>query len=71
MISKSKQQLSFHNESKHSGIQVSYVKSKEVLDFFGWYDGFIGIEGGRISFVDLCRSLDIEKKTLKKAIKVI
>ncbi len=47
--------------TKYSGIQITYIKSKKILHFFGWYDGNTGIEGGELSLDDFCKQLGIEQ----------
>lgn len=66
-IHKAKQRITF-SEHDSSGITVSYVKSRESLSIHGWFDHFVGIEGGSISFVEFCKALGVEKKTLMKAL---
>lgn len=68
MIHKAKQQITFSRYDTN-GITLRYIKTREELDFYGWYDHFVGIEGGSISFVEFCKLLGIEAKTLRKAIK--
>jgi len=70
MIIETKQRLSFFIDSS-SGIRVSYNKSKEELSFSGWYDIISTIKGESISFIDFCKFLGIEKKTLRKILEVI
>lgn len=42
-----------------SGIQIEYIKSRDVLYISGYYDHFVGIEGTEISFKDFCERLGI------------
>jgi hypothetical protein len=67
MIHKEKQKITF-SEHESSGITIAYTKSREELSCHGWFDHCAGIEGGRIDFVEFCRLLGVEKKTLKKAL---
>lgn len=45
-----------------SGIQVEYIKSRDVLNISGFYDNFVGIEGTEISVKDFCDKLGIDLK---------
>lgn len=47
-----------------SGIQIEYIKSRDVLYISGFYDSCVGIEGTEISVKDFCDRLgiDIKKK---------
>lgn len=56
----------FADGHKDSGIQIEYIKRRDVLNIHGWYDHFVGIEGQEISFSDFCDRLGID---LNKRIK--
>jgi len=62
-----KQEIIFNNED--SGIQVKYIKSKKRLDFFGWYDKYVGIKGGSIELEQFLNMLDVPTKELKRIIR--
>lgn len=51
--------IEYGNQS--SGIKITYVKSRDTLEFFGWFDHYVGIEGGEIKFKDFCKQLGIRK----------
>ena len=42
-----------------SGIEVEYIKSRDVLRISGFYDLIVGIESTEISFKDFCERLGI------------
>ena len=42
-----------------SGIEVEYIKSRDVLRISGWYDSIAGIESTEISVKDFCERLGI------------
>uniref|UniRef100_A0A6M3LNY8 Uncharacterized protein n=2 Tax=viral metagenome TaxID=1070528 RepID=A0A6M3LNY8_9ZZZZ len=72
MIVESKQRLTFRPDyTDNHGIDIQYTKKTESLHFFGWYDGFVGIPGGDINFIEFCKKLGVKKSTLKKAINEI
>ena len=48
--------------SQSSGIQIEYIKSRDVLYISGYYDGCVGIQGTEISFQDFCTRLGISLK---------
>ena len=50
--------IQFGNES--SGIKIEYIKSRDVLCIFGWYDHYVGIEGTEINFCEFCEKLGIK-----------
>ena len=50
-----------------SGISITYIKSRKVLAFFGWYDSFVGIQGGSLALKDFFAQLGITKKDALKA----
>ena len=43
----------------HSGIEIIYVKSRDVIEVSGWYDHFVGIEPHKISFAEFKQQLGI------------
>jgi hypothetical protein len=47
-----------------SGIQVVYVKSKKRISLFGWYDHYVGIQGGSMPIKEFCEKLNITAKDL-------
>ena len=47
---------------RHSGIQIEYTKSRDVLYISGWYDSCVGIQGEEISFKEFCDKLGIDLK---------
>ena len=51
--------IQFGDES-NSGIVIRYIKRRDTLSFFGWYDHFVGIEGGEIPFKYFCKQLGIK-----------
>lgn len=50
-----------------SGLSVTWTPSASRLDFGGWFDTFVGIEGGSITLVEFCRALGVTPKQLRKA----
>jgi len=42
-----------------SGIQIQYIKTRDMLRISGWYDSIVGIEETEISFKDFCERLGI------------
>jgi len=46
-----------------SGIKVEYVKSRNRIRIYGWYDTYVGIEGLEMDFDEFCIKLGIEVKT--------
>jgi len=47
------------NQFRSSGIQIEYIKSRDVLRISGYYDHIVGIEGTEISFREFCDRLGI------------
>jgi hypothetical protein len=56
-------------DTVHSGIDVTFVKSSQSLRIGGWYDGMVGISGGEISLKDFFQKLGITEKCCQKAFK--
>ena len=50
------------------GILVKYIPSGMVLDFRGWYDGSVGIEGRKLGLGEFLSELGITGKDCEKAI---
>jgi len=42
-----------------SGIEIEYIKSRDMLRISGWYDSMVGIESTEIAFKDFCERLGI------------
>lgn len=52
---------------ERSGIAVEYVKRSRILQFFGWYDTMVGIEGKSIPLADFFRMTGITERDCRKA----
>ena len=50
--------IQFGNEN--SGIMVEYVKSRDTLNVFGWYDHYVGIEPQSIPLAEFKKQLGIK-----------
>lgn len=46
---------------KASGIDITYISSRKVLNIGGWYDGCVGIESAEITLDDFLKLLGIKK----------
>lgn len=53
---------------KCSGITITYTKSRRCIYASGYYDIFVGIEGGEISLADFLMGLGITLSDCKKAL---
>ena len=51
----------------HSGISIEYTKCRRELYFFGWYDSYVGIEGGAMTLCDFLDTLGITLKDVEKS----
>jgi hypothetical protein len=49
-------------EADRSGIDITYVKSKDSIEIGGWYDSCVGIQSTRMSFKVFCERLGIDLK---------
>lgn len=47
------------NDFRTSGIQIEYIKSRDVLYISGYYDECVGIQETEITFKDFCDRLGI------------
>lgn len=57
------------DEKANSGIRVNYVRTRRVVELYGWYDGFVGIEPVLLSLGEFCRTLGITPKDVELALK--
>lgn len=53
-------------EAGRSGICISYTKTSKMIDIYGWYDSFVGIEGKRFTLKEFLDQLGITKKDCLK-----
>ena len=47
---------------RHSGVDITYVKSRNVLYIGGWYDSYVGIPSTEMSVPEFCEKLGITAK---------
>ena len=66
-MSKSKT-IYFPASGTRDGIDITYVKSRGVLEIGGWYDSFVGIETTAVPLGTFLRSLGISAKDCVKAL---
>lgn len=50
-----------------SGIDITWTPSAQRLDFGGWYDSFVGIEGESFTLLEFFNAMGITEKDCKKA----
>jgi hypothetical protein len=58
-------------DARHSGIDITYVKSANWLKIGGWYDSMVGISGGELHLADFFSKLGITEKDCKQAFSLI
>ena len=58
-------------DARHSGIDITYIKSANSFRIGGWYDGMVGISGGEIHLADFFSKLGITEKDCKQAFSLI
>lgn len=56
-------------EFPRSGVQVTYTPTANRLDFFGWYDTHVGIEGGSLTLGEFFQRLGIGEKDCRRALR--
>lgn len=56
-------------EYRHSGIDITWYKTRQILSIGGWYDSMVGIEGEDLTLRDFFDRLGITKKDCQKAFK--
>jgi hypothetical protein len=61
----------FPKESVHSGIDITWTKTRQSLSIGGWYDTFVGIANTEISLREFFDSLGITEKECIKAFKAV
>jgi hypothetical protein len=57
----------FGGDAQHSGIDVTFVRSRGKLYISGWYDSFVGIEGEELSLSEFFKRVGITLKDCEKA----
>jgi hypothetical protein len=57
------------DEYGHSGIDITYIKSRKVISIGGWYDGCVGISSQEFSLEKFIELSGIPKKDLVETIK--
>ena len=45
--------------NQSAGIRIEYIQRRKILYIRGWFDHFVGIEGGEIALVEFCKQLGI------------
>jgi hypothetical protein len=58
-------------DARHSGIDVTYIKSANTLRIGGWYDSMVGISGGEIHLAKFFNQLGIAEKDCRQAFKLL
>jgi hypothetical protein len=53
----------------NSGITITWTPSASRLDISGYFDEFVGIEGGSFTLAEFFRALGIIEKDVKMAFK--
>ena len=54
--------------ANYSGIKIVFIKRRQVLDIYGWYDGMVGIEGAEIGLGDFLTRLGITMQMVQQAL---
>lgn len=54
---------------KRSGIEITYKKTRQLLEVSGWYDSFVGIEGNTLTLHQFFTLLGITLKDCTRAFK--
>jgi hypothetical protein len=57
--------------NNNSGITVTWTPSASRLDISGYFDEFVGIEGGSFTLSEFFRKLGITEKDVRKAFKEV
>jgi predicted transcriptional regulator len=55
----------------NSGITITWTPSASRLDISGYFDEFVGIEGGSFTLAGFFRELGITEKDVRKALKEV
>jgi hypothetical protein len=50
-----------------SGIDITWTPSAQRLDFSGWYDSFVGIEGDSFTLLEFFNAMGITEKDCNRA----
>lgn len=57
------------DEWSRSGIAVEYVKRRNVISVYGWYDTMVGIQGGSMPLGEFLDRLGIGETDVRRALK--
>jgi hypothetical protein len=52
---------------EHSGIVIEYIKRRDALVMWGYYDTYVGIQGDTLSVDEFCEKLGIRRDKRGKA----
>jgi hypothetical protein len=55
----------------NTGITITWTPSASRLDISGYFDEFVGIEGGSFTLAEFFKELGITEKDVKKALKEV
>lgn len=55
----------------NSGIDITWTPSASRLDISGYFDEFVGIEGGSFTLAEFFKELGITEKDARKAFKEV
>ena len=70
-MTQSKQIMLTDNDGfNHSGIDITYIKSRNALSIGGWYDSCVGIPNREMSVPEFCEKLGITAKDMTRESKV-
>ena len=70
-MAQSKQIMLTNNDGfNRSGIDITYIKSRNVLSIGGWYDSCVGIQNREMSVPEFCKQLGILAKDMARESKV-
>jgi len=58
-------------DAKHSGISVTYTKSRNGIDISAFYDSFVGIEGESFTLSEFFELLGISPAKVRAALKIM
>jgi DNA-binding transcriptional regulator PaaX len=55
----------------NTGITITWTPSASRLDISGYFDDFVGIEGGSFTLAEFFKELGITEKDVRKAFKEV
>jgi hypothetical protein len=71
IVAMSSKNITFPSDCNSEGIEIEYIKSRDVLRVHGFYNHFVGIEGSEITVKDFADQLGIDLRKKRKKMNIL